>query len=64
MLFVARSHYHNEGVAENRISQLCLTLKIIFSTSWGALPLHIYVEGAGYMTSPSRIRINLFQVES
>ena len=32
--------------------------------SWGALPLLIYVEGAGYMTSPSRIRITLLQVES
>ena len=31
---------------------------------WGALPLLIYVEGAGYMTSPSRIRITLLQVES
>ena len=30
----------------------------------GALPLLIYVEGAGYMTSPSRIRITLLQVES
>ena len=28
---------------------------------WGALPLLIYVEGTGYMTSPSRIRIALLQ---
>ena len=28
---------------------------------WGALPLLIYVEGAGYMTSPSRISINQLQ---
>ena len=43
---------------------LCLALAIIFCPSWGALPLLIYVEGAGYMTSPSRIRITLLQVES
>mgnify|MGYP005828797495 CR=1 FL=1 len=27
--------------------------------SWGALPLLIFVEGASYMTSPSRIRTGL-----
>ena len=48
MLFVARSHYHHEGVAVNRLSELCLTLQIV-PPSWGALPLLIYVEGAGYM---------------
>ena len=49
MLFVARSYYHHEGVAVNRLSQLSLTLKIIFSPPWGALPLLTYVKGAGYM---------------
>ena len=44
---------------------LCLAIEIIFLPPfWGALPLLIYVEGAGYMTSPSRIRITLLQVES
>ena len=50
MLFVARSHYAHEGVA------VSLALLVVFrlndySTSppWGALPLLIYVEGAGYM---------------
>ena len=64
MLFEARSHYHHEGVAVNRLSSLYLALKIIFCTSWGAMPLLIYVEGAGYMTSLSRIRITLLLVES
>ena len=36
------------------LSKLLLSL-------WGALPLLIYVEGAGYMTSPSRTRIDLLQ---
>ena len=64
MLFVARSHYHHEGIAVNRLSQLCLALNCLFFLVplWGALPLLIYVEGAGYMTSPSRIRITLLQV--
>ena len=64
MLFVARSHYDHEVVAVSRLSSFCLALDIVSSPSWGALPLLIYVEGAGYMTSPSRIRINLLQVES
>ena len=68
MLFEARSHYHHEGVAVNRLSSLCLALRLFLACSlpplWGALPLLIYVEGAGYMTSPSRIRITLLQVES
>ena len=69
MLFVARSHYHHEGVAVNRLSSLCLALDIVSSCLspvplWGALPLLIYVEGAVYMTSPSWIRITLLQVES
>ena len=62
MLFEARSHYHHEGVAVNRLSSLCLALEIIDSCPvplWGALPLLIYVEGAGYMWSPIRIRTSL-----
>ena len=62
MLFEARSHYHHEGVAVNRLSSLCLALDIISSCLvplWGALPLLIYVEGAGYMWSPIRIRTSL-----
>ena len=45
----------------------CLALEIVscyLSLLWGALPLLIYVEGAGYMTSPSRIRTNLFSITS
>ena len=38
---------------------LCLALDIVSSPSWGALPLLIYVEGAGYMWSPIRIRTSL-----
>ena len=66
MLFESRSHYHHEGFAVNRLSSLCLALDIVSSCPplWGALPLLIYVEGAVYMTSPSRIRITLLQVES
>ena len=68
MLFEARSHYHHEGVAVNQLSQLCLALRLfllaLLVPLWGALPLLIYVEGEGYMTSPSRIRITLLQVES
>ena len=29
MLFEARSHYHHEGVAVNRLSSLCLALEIV-----------------------------------
>ena len=46
---------------------LCLALELVsfvLVPFWGALTLLIYVEGAGYMTSPSRIRITLLQVES
>ena len=61
MLFEARSHYHHEGVAVNRLSSLCLALGLFFFLVplWGALPLLIYVEGAGYMWSPIRIRTSL-----
>ena len=66
MLFVARSHYHHEGDAVNRLSSLCLALRLFFLTPplWGALPLLIYVEGAVYIWSPIRIRTSLLQVES
>ena len=64
MLFVARSHYAHEGVAVSPALLVVSSLKIISCPSWGALPLLIYAEGAGYMTSPSRIRITLLQVES
>ena len=65
MLFVARSHYHHEGVAVTP-ARLVVSRLNDYSTypSWGALSLLIYVEGAGYMTSPSRIWITLLQVES
>ena len=64
MLFESRSHYHHEGVAVNRLSSLCLALEIIdcclsLLPLWGAQPLLIYVEGAGYMWSPIRIRTSL-----
>ena len=62
MLFVARSHYDHEEVDVSRISSLCLALEIIACCPvplWGALPLLIYVEGAGYMWSPIRIRTSL-----
>ena len=55
MLFEARSYYHHEGVAVNRLSSLCLALRLFLLAClslvplWGALPLLIYVEGAGYM---------------
>ena len=66
MLFEARSHYHHEGVAVNRlfVSSPRDYFFLLASPFWGALPLLIYVEGAGYMTSPSRIRITLLQMES
>ena len=32
--------------------------------SWGALPLLIYVEGAGYMWSPIRIRTSLSLIQT
>ena len=65
MLLVARSHYAHEGDAVNPVLLcLCLALMILFCPSWGALSLLIYVEGAGYMTSPIRIMITLLQVES
>ena len=56
------SYYHHEEVAVNRLSQLTLTLSDCFFLLvplWGALPLLIYVEGAGYMWSPIRIRTSL-----
>ena len=64
MLFEARYHYDHEGVAVNRLSSLCLALRLFliacsFPSYWGALPLLIYVEGAGYMWSPIRIRTSL-----
>ena len=66
MLFEARSHYHHEGVAVNRLSSLCLALKIIDCSPplWGALPLLIYVEGASYMWSPIRIRTSLSLIQT
>ena len=67
MLFEARSHYHHEGLAVNRLSSLCLALEIIdccLSPFWGALPLLIYVEGAGYMWSPIRIRTSLSLIQT
>ena len=68
MLFEARSHYHHEGVAVNRLSSLsnptivssCLSLVPL----WGALPLLIYVEGAGYVWSPIRIRTSLSLIQT
>ena len=60
MLFVARSHYHHEGVAVNRLfvssPRDCFLFPVLL---WGAMPLLIYVEGAGYMWSPIRIRTGL-----
>ena len=69
MLFEARSHYHHEGVAVNRLSSLCLALRLFLLASslsplWGALPLLIYVEGAGYMWSPIRIRTSLSLIQT
>ena len=67
MMFVARSHYHHEGVTVNRLSSSCVCPRyycFLIVPLWGALPLLIYVEGAVYMTSPSWIRITLLQVES
>ena len=65
MLFVARSHYDHERVAGSAGS-LCLAIEMLLLAcpSWGALPLLIYVEVAGYMWSPIRIRTSLLQVES
>ena len=64
MLFEARSHYHHEGVAVNRLFVSSPRDCFLLVPLWGALPLLIYVEGAVYMTSPSWIRITLLQVES
>ena len=71
MLFEARSHYHHEGVAVNRLSSLCLALRLFLLACslllvplWGALPLLIYVEGAGYMWSPIRIRTSLSLIQT
>ena len=67
MLFEARSHYHHEGVAVNRLSSLCLALDIVSCSPpplWGALPLLIYVEGAVYMWSPIRIRTSLSLIQT
>ena len=65
MLFEARSHYHHEGVAINRLfvssPKDCFFLLVVL---WGALPLLIYVEGAGYMTSPIRIRTSLSLIQT
>ena len=49
MLFVARSHYHHEGVAVNRLFVSSPTDCFLLVPLWGALPLLIYVEGAVYM---------------
>ena len=65
MLFVARSYYHHEGVAVNRLFVSSPRyFFFLLVPLWGALPLLIYVEGAVYMTSPSWIRFTLLQVES
>ena len=68
MLFEARSHYHHEGVAVNRLSSLCLALRLFLACSlsplWGALPLLIYVEGAVYMWSPIRIMTILSLIQT
>ena len=64
MLFVAKSHYHHEGVTVNRLSQLCLALRLFLLPSWGALPLLIYVEGAVYMWCPIRIRTILSLIQT
>ena len=67
MLFVARSHYHHEGVAVNWLSSLSLALRLfllVASPLLGALPLLIYVEGAGYMWSPIRIRTSLSLIQT
>ena len=68
MPFVARSYYHHEGVAVNQLSQLCLALRLFLLSLlvplWGALPLLIYVEGAGYMWSPIRIRTSLSLIQT
>ena len=65
MLFVVRSHYHHEGVAVNRLfvssPRNCFFLLVPL---WGALPLLIYVEGAGYMWSPIRIRTSLSLIQT
>ena len=65
MLFVARSHYDHERVA-GLAGSLCLALEIVSSCLclWGALPLLIYVEGAGYMWSPIRIRTSLSLIQT
>ena len=65
MLFEARSHYHHEGDAINGLfvsspNDCCFLLVPL----WGALPLLIYVEGAGYMWSPIRIRTSLSLIQT
>ena len=67
MLFEARSHYHHEGVVVTGSPLVVSSPRdcfLLLVPLWGALPLLIYVEGVGYMTSPSRIRTTLLQVES
>ena len=68
MLFLARSHYHHEGVVVNRLSSFFLALRLflllVACPLWGALPLLIYVEGAGYMWSPIRIRTSLSLIQT
>ena len=50
MLFVARSHYHHEGVAVTPALLVVSRLNNYSSyPSWGALPLLKYVEWAVYM---------------
>ena len=50
MLFVARSHYRHEGVAVTPALLVVSRLNdYSTSPSWGALPLLISVEGAGYI---------------
>ena len=59
MLFMARSHYHHQGVAVNRLFVSSPRDYFLSCPLWGTLPLLIYVEGAGYMWSPSRTRTSL-----
>ena len=65
MLFEARSHYYHEGV----VGKPALVSNprdsfFLLPPLWGALPLLIYVEGAGYMWSPIRIRTSLSLIQT
>ena len=62
MLFEARSHYHHEGVTINRLfvssPRDCFFL-LVACPSLGSPAPPYYVEGAGYMCCPIRIRTSL-----